>query len=54
MKPLVKLDQTITQRPADAQPGMNLVFVDVGVVNIGKVRVSLALRWLLGGRANRA
>jgi hypothetical protein len=41
LKPQIKLEQTITQRPLAGKPGKYLVAIDVRATNIGKVNVSL-------------
>jgi hypothetical protein len=42
LKPQIKLEQTITQRPLDGQPDETLIAVDVRVTNLSKVRVKLS------------
>jgi hypothetical protein len=41
LKPEVKIDQTITQRPLAGRPGYWLVAIDVRVTNVGKIQISL-------------
>ncbi|WP_158943149.1 hypothetical protein [Granulicella sp. S190] len=41
IKPQIKLEQTVTHRLVEGDPGLTLVTVDVRATNIGKVKVEL-------------